>query len=278
MWTMVKLLLGAGAAYALLAAWIYFSQRGMVYCPRREMVATPADAGLAYEDVRLVNRLGTEIHGWRLEREGARLTLLFCHGNGGNVSHRLESLRIFHDLGLSVLIFDYSGYGRSGGEPSEEGTYADARAGWDRLMDSGVHPGSVVLFGRSLGGGVAAGLARELADEGVAPAGIILESTFTSMPDMGAYLYPWLPVRRLSRFRYDSAAALAGLHLPGLFLHGPDDDVVPYALGSRLFEGYGGPKTFFELSGDHNRGFLETGAPYRDALARFLSSLGGERR
>lgn len=278
MWTMAKLLLGAGAAYALLAAWIYFSQRGMVYCPRRELVATPADAGLAYEDVRLVNRLGTEIHGWWLEREGARLTLLFCHGNGGNVSHRLESLRIFHDLGLSVLIFDYSGYGQSGGEPSEEGTYADARAGWDRLMDGGVRPGSVVLFGRSLGGGVAARLARELADEGVAPAGIILESTFSSAVDMGAYLYPWLPVRRLSRYRYDSATALAGLDLPGLFLHGPDDDVVPYALGSRLFEGYGGPKTFFELSGDHNKGFLETGAPYRDALARFLSSLDGECR
>ncbi|MGE4194089.1 MAG: alpha/beta hydrolase [Pseudodesulfovibrio sp.] len=274
----MKLLLGMCAGYALLAAWIYFSQRGMVYCPRRELVATPGEIGLECEDVRVRNRLGTDIHGWWLPCGRARLTLLFCHGNGGNISHRLESLRIFHDLGLSVLLFDYSGYGQSGGEPSEAGTYADARACWDWLMDRGTDPGSVVLFGRSLGGGVAARLARELADEGIAPAGIILESTFTSVPDMGAYMYPWLPVRRLSRFRYDSAAALAGLDLPGLFLHSPDDDVVPYALGKRLYEGYAGQKTFFELSGDHNKGFLDTGEPYANALARFLSGLGGQCR
>ena len=274
MWTVLKIVGLLAAGYAAVAGWVFFSQRRMLYFPRAELVGVPEEIGLDYEDVRLTNRLGTVIHGWWLPHAAPRFTLLFCHGNGGNVSHRLESLRIFHELGLSVLIFDYSGYGLSQGEPSEEATRADARAAWDWLVRvQGVDPGSVVLFGRSLGGAVAAWLARELDGEGVRPAGMILESTFTSVPDMGAYLYPWLPVRQLARFSYDSAAALARLDLPGLFLHSQDDDVVPYALGRRLYQGYGGPKTFFELGGDHNSGFLLTGAGYVRGLDRFLSGL-----
>lgn len=274
MWTFLKIAGAVAGGYAAVAGWLYFSQRKMVYFPRAELVGVPSEIGLAYDDVRLTNRLGTSIHGWWLPRDKARLTVLFCHGNGGNVSHRLETLRIFHGLGVSAFIFDYSGYGLSDGEPSEAGTRGDARAAWDWLVrEQGIAPGSIVLFGRSLGGAVAAELARELSGEGVRPAGIVLESTFTSVPDMGAYMYPWLPVRHLARYSYDSAGALAGLDLPGLFLHSPDDEIVPYALGRRLYQGYDGPKTFEELKGDHNGGYLLTGPTYVDALDRFLTGL-----
>jgi pimeloyl-ACP methyl ester carboxylesterase len=272
---MIKGLALLAAAYLCVAAWVYLSQRRLLYRPTRTVAATPAEVGLDHEEVELVNGLGTRLHAWWVPCEGARFTLLFSHGNGGNISHRLESLRIFHDLGLSVLVYDYSGYGRSRGEPSEAATRSDARAAWDWLARSGIAPESVIVFGRSLGGGVAARLAADLAAEGVSPGGVILESTFTSVPDMAARLYPWLPVRLLTRFRYDSAAALAGVRAPALFAHSPEDEVVPYDLGRALYEGYGGPKTFVEMRGGHNGGYLLMGQGYADALAAFLAGLPG---
>jgi pimeloyl-ACP methyl ester carboxylesterase len=275
MWTAVKIVGLLALCYATVVAWVYFSQRKLLFIPRAELTATPRQIGLAHEDIRLTNRLGTSIHGWWLPCDAPRFTLLFSHGNGGNLSHRLESLRIVHDLALSVLIYDYSGYGQSRGEPGEEATRADAQAAWDWLVrEQGIDPRTIVLFGRSLGGAVSARLARDLATRGTSPAGLILESTFTSVPDMGAYIYPWLPVRLLSRYRYDSTTELSGLHLPALFLHSPDDDVVPYALGRKLHDEYRGPKTFLELQGDHNSGFLVTGQGYPDGLSQFLDGLG----
>lgn len=261
-------------AYGILAAWMYLSQRRLLYMPRPDLVGTPNDAGLAFEDVHFKNGLDTDIHAWWVPHESPRFTLLFSHGNGGNISHRLESLRIFHDLGLSVLIYDYSGYGQSQGIPSEEATSADVRAAWDWLVrERSVDPETILLFGRSLGGAVAADLAARLAEQGVTPAGLILESTFTSVPDMGARLYPWLPVRLLTRFQYDSETALRNVRLPALFLHSQDDDIIPFELGKQLHDGYQGPKSFMELLGDHNTGFLFTGQVYADGLDRFLTGL-----
>jgi len=270
----LALLAVSAAAYVAVLARVWFGQDRLTYRPLAEIEAMPDSVGLAYEDVLLVNRQGTRIHGWFVPCAGAQRTMLFLHGNAGNVSHRLPSLRLFHDIGLNVLVIDYSGYGRSGGEPSEAATRADARAAWDWLTGvRGVTAGDVVLFGRSLGGAVAAGLAGELAAEGTAPEALILESTFTSAVDMGAHFYPWLPVRRLIRNRYESVAALAGVRVPALFAHSPEDDVVPYALGRALHDGYGGPKRFLPLRGGHNLGYQEMGRDYTDGLARFLDSL-----
>lgn len=273
MWTTLKIIGIFGLCYTAIAVWVYFSQRRMLYFPTRTVAVTPAEVGLDHEEIWLTNALGTRIHAWWLPHEDSRFTLLFSHGNGGNISHRLESLRIFHDLGLSVLIYDYSGYGRSEGEPSEEGTRADALAAWDWLMGHGVVPNSVILFGRSLGGAVTAGLVKDLVQQSVSPAGIILESTFTSVPDMGATIYPWLPVRLLAKYRYDSVTDLADIRLPALFSHSPDDDIVPYDIGRALYESYRGPKSFFELMGDHNRGYIVMGQGYPDNLNRFLTTL-----
>nr|WP_287411561.1 alpha/beta hydrolase [Pseudodesulfovibrio sp.] len=274
MWTAFKIFAFLCLCYAAIIVWMYFSQRKMLYYPKQEMTAFPNDIGLMHENVWLINRLGTRIHGWWLPHAAPRFTLLFSHGNGGNLSHRLDTLRIFHDLGLNVFAYDYSGYGQSLGDPSEEATAADAHAAWDWLVqEQDVSPESIILVGRSLGGAVTASLAAKLANDSQTPAGLIMESTFTSVPDMGAYMYPWLPVRLLARYQYDSATNLTGLNLPVLFLHSPNDDIVPYALGRRLYNDYQGPKSFIELAGDHNSGFLTSGASYPEGLTHFLSSL-----
>lgn len=272
--TAFKVLVAALACYAAIIVWVYASQRRMLYCPSSHEVGTPADDGMAYEDLRLPTASGGSIHAWYVPCDNARFTLLFSHGNAGNITHRLASLRIFHDLGLSVLVYDYSGYGRSDGETSEEATRTDARAAWDWLVrEQRVQPESIILFGRSLGGAVTARLAADLVSDSTFPAALILESTFTSVPDMGAYIYPWLPVRLLSKYRYDSEQALTGLTLPILFAHSPDDDIVPYALGRRLHNGYGGPKQFLEMRGGHNSGYVSMESAYPAALDQFLRSL-----
>lgn len=149
----------------------------------------------------------------------------FLHGNAGNISHRLDSLRIFHGLGLDVLILDYRGYGRSEGRPSEEGTYRDARAASRYLVEArGVAPERIVVFGRSIGAAIAAALAVEQR-----PAALILESGFTSVPDLAADLYPWLPARRLARLHYDTRARLPHVTVPVLIVHSRDDEIISFS-------------------------------------------------
>lgn len=275
MWTIAKFFFAGVVCYLMVAVWLFFSQKRLLFFPRTEHVASPNDIGLEYEDVNLTNRLGTKIHGWWLPNENGRLVILFAHGNGGNVSHRLETFRILHDMGHSTFMYDYSGYGQSQGEPSEQGMYADARAAWDWLVEERHIPSQqIILFGRSLGGAVTARLANELKQEGVRPAGIVLESTFSSVPDMGAYMYPWLPVRQLASYSFNSVEAMSEIDLPALFAHSEEDEVVPYAIGRRLYESYSGSKSFMPLIGDHNTGYLTMDAAYPEGLSRFLDGLG----
>jgi len=274
MWTILKLFGIAACFYAGLTAWIFFSQHRLLYRATQTLVASPADRGLCHEDIWLKNSFGTRLHSWWLPVKNPRYVVLFSHGNGGNVSHRLETLSLFNTMGFSTLIYEYSGYGQSQGQSSEKAMRADARAAWEWLVrEKGVPPERIILFGRSLGGGVTGLLARDLADQGVSPAALIMESTFSSMTDMATRKYPWLPVRWLVRYRYDTMVNLAAVHVPALFLHSPDDDIVPYAFGVRLFQSYSGPKTFFELSGEHTTGFLSMGSKYVDGLESFVSSL-----
>jgi len=169
-------------------------------------------------------------------------------------------------LGLTTLIFDYRGYGRSEGEPSEEGTYRDAEAAW-RFVTEGRHipPHEVVLFGRSLGAAIAADLATR-----VNPAALIIESAFTSIPDLAAALYPFLPARWLARFRYSTQAALVSVLCPLLIVHSRDDEIIPFTHGQRLFAVANEPKRLLELRGGHNDGFLVSRHAYMDGLHAFL--------
>ncbi len=254
-------LVGAG-----LLALLYFGQSRMVYFPQRDIAATPASVGLPYEDISFNAGDGVKLHGWFIPSEPARGVLLFCHGNAGNISHRLDSVMIFHRLGLSVLIFDYRGYGRSEGEPTEEGTYRDAEAAWDDLTQKRrIPPQTIVIFGRSLGGSIAAWLAQNR------PAGaLILESAFSSFGDAAEDIYPWLPARVLARYNYETAAYLTRVRCPVLIIHSREDDLIPLRHGKRLFAAAGQPKAFLEISGSHNDGFLRSGETYVEGLNAFL--------
>ena len=256
-----------------------FFEESLVFFPARYDEGEWQPAGLAFEDAWFQSADGTRLHGWYVAHEQPRAVVLFCHGNAGNVSHRAATLEILHDtVGVSVLAFDYRGYGRSEGKPSEAGILADARAARQWLARrAGVDPGQIVVMGRSLGGAVAVDLAaRPTAAEPVpqdwkGARALVVESSFSSIPDVAAYHYPWLPVRWLMRTRLDSAAKIGAYHGPLLQSHGTADTIVPYRFGRRLFEAANEPKqwlTFPDL--DHN----DPQPPeYYDALGEFLDRL-----
>jgi fermentation-respiration switch protein FrsA (DUF1100 family) len=259
----------AALGYGAFAGFIYLMQPRLIYypdLPTRELTGTPARSGLDYEDITLQTTDGLRLSAWFIPRPAPRATLLFFHGNAGNLSHRLESIRLFHDLGLAVFIIDYRGYGQSEGSPTEAGTYRDAAAAWHYLVDARhIAPQEIVIFGRSLGGAIAAELASR-----TRPAALILESAFTSVPNMAARLYPWLPVRWLSRYRYDTQSALEAITCPVLIIHSREDDIIPYAEGEQLFARAREPKQFLELHGGHSDGFLVSRESYTRAIDHFL--------
>jgi fermentation-respiration switch protein FrsA (DUF1100 family) len=255
--------------YGLFAALMFFFQGRLVHVPNfpsRELTATPIQIGLDYQSVFFTTEDGITLHGWFLPAQQPRKTLLFFHGNAGNISHRLTSLAIFNSLDLNVLIFDYRGYGRSAGKPSEEGLYRDAQAALDYLQTKrGISLSETIFFGRSLGGAVATWLASRHP-----PQGVIIESSFTSIPDLGAELYPFLPVRLLARLRYATYNYIKSICSPLLIIHSVNDEVVPFTHGQALFQAAKTPKRFLQIEGDHNSGYLTSGKKYVDAIKAFL--------
>ncbi len=226
-------------------------EHAQVYHPTARWDASPDALGLPGQAVEFATDDGVRLSAWyfpaRPAPDGARLAVLFCHGNGGNISHRLDYYGLLCNLGLTVLAFDYRGYGRSPGRPSEPGTYRDAEAALRWLGHQGFAPSNVVALGESLGGGIASHLATQ------APlAGLILHSTFTSIPDLGAELFPWLPVRTLARIRYDTLARLPHIRAPVLLLHSRDDRLIDFRHAERNFAAANPPKSLREVPGDHN--------------------------
>ncbi len=244
-------------------------QRKMIFYPAPALVSTPAEAGIPYEDVRIRVPDGPLLHGWMIPCAGARATLLFFHGNAGNIGDRVENLKLLHELGLRVLIFDYRGYGLSEGTPSEQGLYQDARAAFDYLRSrNDVDPDRIALFGRSLGGAVAVDLATR-----VPCWRLILESTFTSLSDMARQVLPLPLIHRLVTERFDSLGKIGGVRVPLLQFHGTQDLTVPFELGRRLFEAAAGPKEFVPIPGaGHTDTYLVGGTMYREKLRAFLAS------
>jgi fermentation-respiration switch protein FrsA (DUF1100 family) len=225
---------------------------------------------MRFEDVRL-EADGAALHAWWLPFEDARRSVLFCHGNAGNISHRLERARLMQRrLQASVLLFDYRGYGRSDGAPDEQGTYRDARAAYRHLVEERrIAADRLVLFGESLGAAVAVQLALEQPC-----AALVLESPFTSIPDMARSAYPFLPpVGRLIRTRYETLAKLRALRTPLLVLHGEMDQIVPAAQARRVFEAAPEPKRFFAIPGaGHNDTYQTGGEAYWRVVADFLET------
>ncbi|MEK7768865.1 MAG: alpha/beta hydrolase, partial [Pseudomonadota bacterium] len=223
------------------------------------------------ESVEITTTDNETLHGWFVPAPAATAakgTVLFFHGNAGNISYRLYYLAMLAELGYDTFIFDYRGYGRSSGSPSESGTYLDAQAAWHYLTATkGIPPARVVLFGESLGGAVAAWLAaREK------PGALVLASTFTSVPDMAAKIYPYLPVRLLSRFEYNTLEYLRSVTCPVFVAHSPQDEIVPFEQGQALFQAAPEPKQFLELQGGHNDGFIFMRKPWIKALGDFIGA------
>jgi fermentation-respiration switch protein FrsA (DUF1100 family) len=269
----IRIIIIVAGICAVSIALVYIFQSRFVYFPIRTLSTDPSSIGLRFEDVYFETEDGVTLHGWFIPHDGARGVILFCHGNAGNISHRLDSIRVFHRLGLDVFIFDYRGYGQSEGKPTERGTYEDAEAAWRYLIEEHqVIPSEVVVFGRSIGGAVGAWLAQNHK-----PRLLILESTFTSLRDVAATLYPFFPVKRLLRFEYNTAEYLGGVNCPVLIIHSRNDEIMPFSQGQQLFEVAREPKTFLEISGTHNEGFITSGRHYEEGLDAFISAFISER-
>lgn len=258
----------AAVVVIVVVALAYFGQESLVFFPDRTLRATPALVGLRFEEVRLTSEDGIGLGAWWVEPELPRGAVVFAHGNAGNISDRLDVIKLFADLGLAVLAFDYRGYGSSGGSPSEAGTYRDMEAAAAYLRRAqAIGPERTVYYGESLGGAVALATALRLP-----PAAVVLESTFTSVRAMAAVHYPFVPGFLATKVRYDSLTRVRELHCPLLVLHGPRDSIVPYRMGRALFEAAPGPKAFADLVGDHNDGGLAVSPAARDALRVFLDT------
>jgi hypothetical protein len=239
-----------------------------IYFPDNQLIATPDRFGLDYEDVSFAAADGTRLHGWYLPGSPEQPLILFFHGNAGNISHRLDNLRLLHRLGVSVFIFDYRGYGHSEGRASEAGTYRDARGALTWLQQRGWSRQRMVYFGRSLGAGVAVQLALE-----EPPAGLILETPFPSIAAMGRHHNPilYITLGWLLDARYDNLAKIGRIRVPLLVLQGNRDRIVPQAMARRLFDAANEPKTWQLIPGaGHNDTYEVGGEAYWTAWSEFL--------
>jgi len=266
----LKLVIIGIGVYAALSFYVYYMQASFIFYPNmpgRELVATPEDIGLSYQDIELVTEDNIKLHGWYIPSDDAKATLLFFHGNAGNISHRLESIEIFNRLSLNVFIIDYRGYGQSEGKITEKGTYRDAEAAWKYLRQTqGEQP--IFIFGRSLGASIAAWLASKYT-----PAALIVESGFTSIPSMAQRIYPFLPVRLLAHFSYDTRKYVKDITCPIIVAHSRNDEIIPYQEGNDIFDAAPEPKVFLEMRGGHNDGFMVSGSAYFEALRSFIDKV-----
>ena len=247
--------------------WFEHSQ---VYRPDRTLIATASDLERPCENFFIQSADGIKLNGWFFPADSNSLhdsfTVLVCHGNAGNISHRLELCRALLNLGLSVLLFDYRGYGRSQGRPSEEGTYLDAQAAYAWLRHRGLRGDQTVALGESLGGAVATELVlRERLG------GLILQNTFTCIPDIGAELFPWLPVRKLVRIRYDTCHKLPRVTIPVLIMHSRSDELIGFGHAERNFAAAREPKLLWELGGRHNEPLAD--GRFTAGIEKFLELL-----
>ena len=253
----------------LLNIWMYLQQPGMTFYPTRDLDQTPADWGLEHEDVTFNTADNVQLHGWYVPAPQSEQVLLFFHGNAGNISHRRESIELFQRLGLNVLIIDYRGYGSSKGKPDEQGLYQDAAAAWHYLTDEkGIINDRILIFGRSLGGAIAARLAS-----GVQARGLILESTLSSARDFARTAFPILSRLVINRYEFNTAENIRHVNYPVLVLHSPDDEIIPFHLGEKVFQSAHEPKHFVRMQGDHNNGFLQSQPEYEQEIDRWLKMI-----
>jgi fermentation-respiration switch protein FrsA (DUF1100 family) len=262
-WTLWRVMRAFLVAYLVVLLVFLWLENSLIFFPTKYPGGDWNPAGLAFEDAKFRAADGTKLHGWYVPAEDPIAVVLFCHGNGGNLTHRSDLMEMLaRQMNVSVLVFDYRGYGKSEGSPSEAGVLADARGARTWLAArTGLAEQDIVLMGESLGGAVAVDLA---AKDGARA--LVLEDTFTSLPDMAALLYPWLPAKWFMRSRLDSLSLIGKYHGPLLMCHGDADDIIPHELGQRLFDAAEEPKTLL----------IDPGLNHNDPrTTRFYDVLGG---
>ena len=258
------------SAYLILVLLVFSFQHKLLYFPidEKKITETPGSLGYAFESIKIETEDHETLYGWFIPTPGAIGTVLFFHGNAGNISHRLAYLPMFQKLKLNLFLFDYRGYGQSSGTPSETGTYNDALATWDYLTETRDIPSTeIVLYGESLGGAIASWLATQRHS-----AMLILASTFTSIPELAQAIYPFLPARWIARFEYNTLANLKSIDLPVFIAHSPHDEIVPFENGERLFQAANEPKQFLALANGHNDGFIFMREEWIDTLDVFIGA------
>ncbi len=249
--------------FVLLFLSIRYLEHKALYFPFRGIESKPEDMGLDYKNVTIITEDKIQLAGWFISSKKPKATLIFCHGNAGNISHRMEKIKIFHELDLDVLIFDYRGYGMSKGKPSENGLYLDAEAVYDYLVNKRkTFPSGIIVYGESLGAAVAVDLASKHET-----GGIIIEDGFTSVKDMAKRILPFVPAF-IYASKFDSQQKIKNIKSPKLIFHSVDDEIVPYEQGKKLYDNASEPKEFVELHGGHNDAFLTS----RDIFIRRMDS------
>ena len=267
----LSVVVGSGLALSIggcVSLWGF--QEAILFPASRDVWRTPADPPFIWTFERLTLPVGDEqTDAWYIPVEDSKGVILFSHGNGGNIADRMEHYAMLRELGYDILAYDYGGYGKSTGGPSEKRCYADIRAAWKYLADTrGIPPGNIVLYGESLGGGATCDLATDMH-----PRAVILQSTFLSIAKRAKEIFPIVPVGLLLKHRFDNDAKIGKISAPILVIHSPEDTIIPYRHGRALFDLANGPKTFLELHGDHNDCIFTSERAYRDGMRLFLESL-----
>jgi len=258
----------ATIAYSTLMIGFYFFQSKLVFVPTKGLQTTPKEIGLDFE-THIIGK--DKVYSWFIPAKNRdAMTVLICHGNAGNISNRLSTIDFYHrELGLNVMIFDYSGYGKTPGKASEEKTYQNSQAVFDYLVDTlKISPEKIIVDGRSLGGAIAIDLANHRTFKG-----LIIQSTFTSIYEMAKSMFPILPTRWVQHIYYDSLSKVDKITCPILHIHSPDDQVIPFAMSEVLFKKMPEPKQFVEIRGRHNSGWMDSLEIYKPAIEGFIKGL-----
>ncbi len=252
--------------------YLYFSQHKMVFFPMSDLVITPDEIGLEYEDLFIEVESNEKINAWYLPCRDSveipdRKVVLFCHGNDGNISHRMETVEYILGLGADIMLFDYRGYGKSDGIPGEEEIYQDALACYNWLINQKSYTSEqIIIFGRSLGGAVAIDLAGR-----VSCSGLIVESTFTSAKAISKKMFPIFPIGLILKYKLNSIDKISKIKCPVLITHSMEDDIIPYKMGEELFNAAGELRKFIKLRGNHNERFYFQDHNYRNTLIEMIN-------
>lgn len=265
---MIRIIFWTSVVLVLIFLWLRYFERSNIFFPSKDTAAHPGMIGLPYEEVFFTARDGVKLNGWFVGQEGAADTILFFHGNAGNITHRLDKLRMFRELGLNIFIFDWRGYGKSRGSPSEKGFYLDGEAALQYLTEKkNIAPGNIIAYGESIGSAVAVDLATRTDFKA-----LITDGAFTSVDEVAKMVYPFIPSFLIS-FKFDSLSKIGDVKCPVLVVHSVDDEIIPFRMGEELYNSAKPPKKFLKLRGGHNEAFLDSEQAFKDGIRSFLAEV-----